>query len=481
MKKVIIIGAGLAGSQAAYYLQQACQVVIYTKRKRENCNSMLAQGGIAAAIDPGDTWQSHYDDTLKAGVQHNDPTATKVLVQDGITDMQALIQNGMKFDRDAAGHFEYGLEGAHARPRILHCHGDQTGKYVTLFMHQQLQQVTWREDCMVTALLKTASGCVGIQYLDPQGHLQMDTADAVVLAAGGLGRIYPLTTNDITVTGDGMALARRAGVALADMEFVQFHPTLLTIKGKCYGLISEAVRGAGGYLIDENRHRLMAAYPQQDLSPRDVVARVLTQAYQAGHQVFLSIEKIPNFETRFPQITANLDAHQVPFRENQLIPVRPGAHFMMGGVKTDTNGATSMPHLYAVGETACTGVHGANRLASNSLLECLVYGKRVAAAILAAPTTPLAPVPTTPVTTTFRLPERTQLQAKAWALLGIQRSGAGLKDFLAWLQHYQYWQLPADYTAEAVEQANLCLAAEAIAQAALKRPKSLGAHARKDA
>lgn len=480
MKKVIVIGAGLAGSQTAYFLQKACQVVVYTKRKRDDCNSMLAQGGIAAAVDPGDTWQSHYDDTVKAGVQHNDPQATKILVQDGIQDIQALIQTGMKFDKDQTGRFEYGLEGAHSRPRILHAHGDQTGKYVTLFVHEQLQNITWREDCMITELLTNAAGCYGIRYLDPQGQMQIDTADAVVIATGGLGRIYPLTTNDITVTGDGAALAQRAGVQLADMEFVQFHPTLLTIKGKCYGLISEAVRGAGGYLVDENGQHLMADYPMKDLSPRDVVARVLTQAYQDGHQVFLSIEKIPNFETRFPQITANLDDHQVPFRENHLIPVRPGAHFMMGGIKTDISGATSMAHLYAVGEAACTGVHGANRLASNSLLECLVYGKRVAAAVLKATPVDKTPAPAPATDATFKLPERQELQQKAWQLLGIQRTGTGITAFLDWLQQYQYRQLPAQYTAEKVEMADLCLAAEAIAKAALKRPKSLGAHARKD-
>lgn len=480
MKKVIVIGAGLAGSQVAYFLQKHCEVVIYTKKKRQNCNSMLAQGGIAAAIDKNDHWEEHYEDTLRAGAYHNERQATSVLVQEGILAVKELIQAGLTFDQTAAGALQYGLEGAHSRPRILHCHGDQTGKYVTHFMQERLTDVTFKEDCMVTELLTDIAGCRGIRYLDAQGELHTDYAEAVVIAAGGLGRLYPLTTNDGTITGDGISLAKRAGALLTDMEFVQFHPTLLTIGGSCYGLISEAVRGAGGYLVDETGRKLLAAYPLKDLSPRDVVARVLAKAYEQGHTVYLAIEKIEKFAEKFPQIAANLARHQISFQKEQLIPVRPGAHFMMGGIQTDVNGQTTLPRLYAVGEAACTGVHGANRLASNSLLECIVYGKRCAKAVLKERALDSSESILRSKRAALVLPQRALLQEKAWQALSIQRTGEELTTFLNWLSQYRFDSLPERYQAEELELADLCLVAKEIGQAALKRTQSLGAHARKD-
>jgi L-aspartate oxidase len=481
MQKVIIVGSGLAASQVAAHLQQSVEVVMYTKKSKKDCNSMLAQGGLAVAIDQQDDWHEHYRDTLAAGVFHNNQHTTEILVKEGILDTRELILSGMNFDQNNDHTLQYGLEGAHSRPRILHSHGDQTGKFLTQFVQAQLKDTTIYENRPVVELLKNASGCCGVAYLDNNHQRQTDWADQVVLATGGIGQLYPLTTNDETITSDGAALAKRAGVTLADMEFVQFHPTLLTKNNKCYGLVSEAVRGAGAILVDETGEPFMRDYPQKDLSPRDVVARVLTEKYAQGHAVYLDITPVVDFEKKFPQITKNLDHHAIPFRTTHRIPVRPGAHFMMGGVQTDDEGHTSLNNLYAVGETACTGVHGANRLASNSLLECLVFGKRAAEAILVShDTVHASALRSVPQRLSFALPDKALLQQKAWQLIGIERADAELTDFLNWLHGYHYHHLPQQFTLAQFEVANLCLTAENIAKAAKKRTQSLGAHARRD-
>lgn len=478
MKKVIIVGGGLAGSLTAALLQETCDVTLFTKKRIDNCNSMLAQGGVAVAIPPKDDWRDHYQDTVKAGVFHNNPETTTILVENGAAAIQQLVDTGLKFDLDNNGDFQFGLEGAHGFPRILHCAGDQTGKYMTIFAHQQLHKVTLKENQPVTRLVISENRCVGVEYYGTDGMIHVQYADAVVLATGGIGGLYPLTTNDGTITGDGAALALRAGVQLSDMEFVQFHPTLLTINGKCYGLVSEAVRGAGGRLIDENGCYVMAdVHEMKDLAPRDVVARTLTEAYQNGHEIFLDISQVQDFETHFPQITGMLDQHGIPFRETKQIPVRPGAHFMMGVITTDKDGRTLLPGLYAVGEAACTGVHGANRLASNSLLECVVFSKRAATAIEKAAEQTLTPQEScVSFSPAFVLPDRAELQRRAWEDLGIQRDPASVTSFICWLKQFTYQQLPQTYTIEALEIANLCLVAEAVAHAALARKESLGAH-----
>ena len=336
-----------------------------------------------------------------------------------------------------------------------------------------------KENQPVTRLLLGEGRCIGVEYLSEIREPTQLYGDAVILATGGIGGLYPLTTNDETITGDEAALAIRAGVSLADMEFVQFHPTLLTQDGKCYGLISEAVRGAGAHLVDEYGRLVMKeVHPMQDLAPRDIVARALTAEYQAGHQIFLDLREVQDFETHFPQITQLIDRHKISFRQNNLIPVRPGAHFMMGGIATDQTGATSLPGLYAVGEAACTGVHGANRLASNSLLECVVFSHQVAQGIVALPDETKA---TTPISQKladkFTLPDKAALQTRAWAALGIQRSPTEIEEFLTWLAQFDFQSLPAHYSLTELETANLCLVAEAIAQAALARKENLGAHA----
>ncbi|MDR3191170.1 MAG: L-aspartate oxidase [Lactobacillaceae bacterium] len=477
MKKVIIIGAGLAGCYLASQLPSTYEIHIFTKGSLKNSDSMLAQGGIACALAPTDSWQAHFADTLQAGGQVNHADNVAQLVQQGPQLVTELITAGMAFDCDSTGAFSYGLEGAHQQPRVLHIQGDQTGKYMTQFVQQQLANVTLHEYCMATELIKNHQQVIGIEFLDADAKLNTMLADVVVLATGGLGGLYPLTSNDVTITGDGQAMALRAGVKLADMEFVQFHPTLLSVDGHCHGLISEAIRGAGAHLVDETGQLIMQAHdPRGDLAPRDVVARVITQTYAAGHNVFLNIQSVVDFERHFPQITANLDAQAIPFRQTNLIPVQPGAHFMMGGIAVNAHGQTNLAGLYAVGEVANTGVHGANRLASNSLLECLVFSRAAAKAIT---TTDLAARPAYQPNARHNrlvLPARTTLQQRAWQAIGIERDPDQIHEFMHWLAQFQYQQLPQQMTQAEFETANMCLIAESIAKAALARPTSLGAH-----
>ncbi|MFV0557296.1 MAG: L-aspartate oxidase [Enterococcus sp.] len=478
--EIVIIGSGLAGCQVAWQLlqQEKHSITILCKGQPTNCNSQLAQGGIAVALAEKDHWEDHYFDTLLAGCQHNQKKLTKQLVKSGPDVVTALIQQGLSFDTKDDGNYDYGLEGAHGTRRILHCAGDQTGKYMLQFFQQKLQNIKWLEHAMVSQLLIKDNQCHGLIYLDAQQQKQQLTADAVILATGGVGNLYPLTTSDTTLTADGHALFLRAGGTLKDMEFIQFHPTLLAKNKQCYGLISEAVRGAGATLVNEDGQAIMAHHPQKDLAPRDVVARTISASYQNKQPVFLDISKIADFPEKFPQITANLRQQHIPFEQNKKIPVHPGAHFTMGGIPVNSSGQTSISCLYAVGEVAYTGVHGANRLASNSLLECLVFGNLVAQALatlsprnnLTAHVSPISPPKN------FHLPEKKALQDAAWHALGIERTQRNLTAFLQWLQKFDYQELPSAYTKEELSLANLCLCAEAIAKAALKRPHSLGAH-----
>ncbi|MCI2018950.1 MAG: L-aspartate oxidase [Lentilactobacillus buchneri] len=479
MRKVIIIGAGLAGCYLATQLQNTCDVTIVTKKSIQDSNSMLAQGGIAASLDPGDSPAQHAADTLAAGQYHNKPAAVNQLVATGPKLIQHLIQDGMAFDRQANGQLDFGLEGAHSHHRILHANGDQTGAALTSFVQQEIHQVHWKPYSTAIALQVQDNVCVGVNIRNNQTQaLETLTGDAVVLATGGLGNLFPLTTNNQTITGDGIAIAARAGVAISDMAFVQFHPTLLSLHGKCYGLITEAIRGSGAILVDENNHRIMANVPKKDLAPRDVVARHLKAWQQQGHQLFLDISAIPDFTSRFPGVTENLDNHHVPFRTTHRIPIQPGAHFVMGGITTDLSAQTSIPHLFAIGEVACNGVHGANRLASNSLLDCLVSAKKAAEAIQKIDAVTIIPqdTPTAPQPKPL-LPSLTDLQQNAWQNLGVVRTKAGLTAFQNWLSQFNYQELqPSQLNAADLAMTNLCLCASLIAKAALAEPKSLGAH-----
>lgn len=474
-ERIIIIGSGIAGSLAALRLMQDYDVTIITKGTKQESNSMLAQGGVAAAITKDDSPKKHFRDTFQAGCYHNKPLAVCELTTYGPIVIQKLIKEGMTFDQQN-GEFLLGLEGAHQMPRILHAGGDQTGKVLTTFIQNQLTAVQWREQEMAIQIIKQGHQAVGVCCLDSNNQLHNYYGEHIILATGGLGQLFPVTTNARTISGDGLALALNAGATLSDMEFIQFHPTLLFIDGHCHGLISEAVRGEGAKLIREDGTAIMeGVHPLLDLAPRDIVSATLANEIAQGELIFLEITAVKNFESRFPGISASLDNHQVPFRKTKRIPVHPGAHFLMGGVRTDLHGKTNIKGLYAIGEVANTGVHGANRLASNSLLETLVFGEKVAAYIQANPAKKrnqsVTPAPPKHLLT-HPLPDKQQLQEKIGIALGITRTEEKLTEFLHWANHFEQ----ANSTCEEAEISNMLLVAKLIATSALKRTESLGAH-----
>ncbi len=473
-ERVIIIGSGIAGCTAAFRLMHDYDVTIITKGLKEESNSMLAQGGVAAAVSKNDTPKKHFSDTFQAGCFHNKVLAVNQLVTNGPIVIQKLIAEGMTFD-EQNGELSLGLEGAHQLPRILHTGGDQTGKFLTTFLQEKLTNIHWQEQKMAIEIIKQNDTAIGVHCLDKENQLHTYYGEHIILASGGLGQLFPVTTNAATISGDGLALAYRAGAKLTDMEFIQFHPTLLFLNGRCHGLISEAVRGEGAKLIRADGSAVMTdVHPRADLAPRDIVAATLFAEIQDGNEVFLDITPIPNFEERFPGITANLDAYHVPFRETKRIPVHPGAHFLMGGIRTDLQGKTNIPGLYAIGEVANAGVHGANRLASNSLLETLVFGEKVAEYILTQKTNLIdhPEIPLSNQTQTPHLPDKQLLQEKIWETLGITRKPEKITEFLHWLTDFDY----ANHTRETAEISHMLITAKLIAESALKRTESLGAH-----
>jgi len=380
----IIVGSGLAGLLAAYHAADYGTVALISKSELDISNSYHAQGGIAAAIGDDDHPRFHFEDTLIAGRNLCDRDAASLLVNEGLERVKELIEKGMEFDKDDAGNLKLGLEGGHSRRRILHADGDATGKMMTSFMLKKVldkSEITTFEYCAALKIIVEENVCKGIQtlrYIDGENIIFL--GKATILATGGLSRLYSRSTNPYTATGDGIALAWQAGARLADMEFIQFHPTAISIPGEEAYLISEAVRGEGAHLLDVNGIRFMPnIHPLAELAPRDVVSSAIFKRMQeTGSIVFLSLRHLNNVNLleRFHSI----DAHLKPLGINllaDLIPIAPAAHYMVGGVRTDIWGQTNITGLFACGEVAATGVMGANRLASNSLLECLVYGKRV--------------------------------------------------------------------------------------------------------
>jgi len=380
----IVVGSGLAGLLAAFHAADYGSVALISKSELDISNSYHAQGGIAAAIGEDDDPLFHFEDTLIAGRNLCDHDAVSLLVNEGLDRVKELIERGMEFDKEEDGCLKLGLEGGHSKRRILHADGDATGKMMTSFMLGKVLSkpgITPFEYCAALKILVEDGVCKGVhtlQYLD--GENIIFTAKATVLATGGLSRLYSRSTNPYTATGDGIALAWQAGARLADMEFIQFHPTALSLQGEDAYLISEAVRGEGAHLLDVNGVRFMPdIHPLAELAPRDVVASaIFNRMQQTGSDIFLSLRHLNNddLNERFHSIVAHLKTLGFNLLTD-LIPIAPAAHYMVGGIRTDIWGQTTIAGLFACGEVASTGVMGANRLASNSLLECLVYGKRV--------------------------------------------------------------------------------------------------------
>ncbi|MBW8749424.1 MAG: L-aspartate oxidase, partial [Acidobacteria bacterium] len=381
----VVVGAGIAGLRAAMTLAKAGSVLVVTKEKMAESNTAYAQGGIAVAMGGAEDVAEHLDDTVMAGDGLVNRESAQVLVEQGPARVEELLAWGTEFDREQ-GELMRTREGAHSRSRILHAHGDATGWEIArslLRMVTANSRIEVREFVTTIDLLRADTGRVcGVVLEDAQAETRVVEACAVLLASGGAGQVYSDTTNPAVATGDGIAMAWRAGAAVSDMEFYQFHPTAFSQTGAPRFLLSEALRGEGAYLRNTAGERFMSRYHKLvELAPRDVVARAITREGMAG-EVYLDMRHVQkDLKARFPGISTFLSRYGFELGRD-LIPVRPAAHYLMGGVRTDTHGRTSLPGLYAAGECACTGVHGANRLASNSLLEGLVFGALAAEAMV---------------------------------------------------------------------------------------------------
>jgi L-aspartate oxidase len=483
--RVIIIGSGVAGLTAALDLASRHDVLVLTKADASESNTRYAQGGVAAVTSTEDTPASHVADTLVAGAGLSDVGAATVLCEGGPDAVRELAERGVAFDTTADGALALGLEAAHEHPRILHVHGDATGEAISSALLQRVADagIRLRARTTVVDVLLDDGRAVGVRLLDGTEL----SADAVILATGGAGQLYRHTTNPEVATGDGVAVALRAGAAVADLEFYQFHPTSLAAPGNF--LISEAVRGEGATLIDADGRRFMLdVHPAAELAPRDVVARGIADqmARQQGAPVRLDATGLGRdfLARRFPTIDASCRRQGYAW-DVDPIPVTPAAHYWMGGVRTDVWGRTSVPGLFAVGEVACTGLHGANRLASNSLLEGLVYGGRVAEALEREPVPAAefaedwqAPAPIDLSDSADAEPyNRSDLQALMWESVGLRRTAAGLREALDTLRG---WRTPEVTDAKATEDANLLLVARAVTASALRRTESRGGHYRAD-
>lgn len=434
---VVVIGAGAAGLMTCLDLPPEFKVLLLNRNTGRRSSSRWAQGGIAAVTRNEDSADSHAEDTVLAGAGLCDGDAVRLLVQEAPHCVERLEQLGMAFDRDQDG-LATTLEAAHSHRRVLHVQ-DRTGRALVDVLRDRVEQrpgLLHRRGVRVTQLLVRDGRCCGVQVLDG-AHLHGIEARAVVLASGGGGHLYANTTNPAQACGEGIALAWQAGAAVEDLEFVQFHPTAIRLDDAPCFLISEAVRGEGGVLVDALGGSPVAHLPQRDLSPRDQVSRALMQAMQRQQvkQMWLDFAAIPReqAERRFPTILDRCDELGLNPLERP-IPVAPAAHYWMGGVATDLQAATTLPGLYAVGEVACTGLHGANRLASNSLMECLVFAHRlkeielgpVPAALASDKTQPLA-LDLDGCSSSQLIDAIEQLRQLCWRRAGVERSAAGLR------------------------------------------------------
>jgi L-aspartate oxidase len=486
----LIIGSGIAGLRAAADLVEVGSVTVLTKADPTESNTGYAQGGIAAALGVDDAAEEHFADTMAAGDGLCDEDAVRVLVEDGVPYVQELVTWGVAFDRDATGALALGREAAHRVRRVLHAR-DATGRAIGDVLWSRVSNesgIQVRNHARATALIVRDGHCVGVRFHDGRRVAECE-AGAVLLATGGAGQVFSETTNPAIATGDGITLAWRAGARVADLEFVQFHPTALAVPGAPRFLLSEALRGEGAWLVNDAGERFMTRYERAgELASRDLVSRaIVKEATRTGRHVFLTLQHLDAdwVHQRFPTIAAACRVAGLDLARDR-IPVGPAAHYIMGGVETDTWGRTTLPGLFAAGEVACAGVHGANRLASNSLLEGLVFGARAAQAMVAPPTagsmnnvtvvdTPLAARLRTALAgpTEARIgraevpPLPEEVRSLMWKAVGLVREATQLQPAVRQLETWS-------------AQSNLALLGYLIASAALRREESRGGHYRAD-
>ena len=490
----IIVGSGIAGLYTALLAKEVGSVLILTKGSIEDCNTRHAQGGIAAPIGKNDSPTLHFQDTIDAGDGLCNSEAVRILVDEAPDRIADLINFGVPFDT-LNGEIALTKEAAHSVPRILHAGGDATGEHieVTLSRHVRMSPIEVLEDCLAIQILIDDGKVRGIRALDCRtGSSENYECRHVILATGGAGRLFKYTTNSDVSTGDGIALAFQAGAEVTDVEFFQFHPTALRLPGVSPFLISEAVRGEGGILRNIDGYHFMPDYASEaDLAPRDVVARSILHEMtkSSSDHVFLDVTHVSprRITTRFPNIYRFCREHGLDITKS-LIPVAPAAHYFMGGVKVNNWGETNIAGLFAAGETACTGLHGANRLASNSLLEVVVFSKRIIertretdkvvsiSGSTEADYYSLSERKVSKASSQFSLPK---LQFLLWDKVGIVRSGEGLAEAAATLAAWQD-SLPQPIDRPSHELSNMILNARLMTEAALLRQESRGAHFRTD-
>jgi L-aspartate oxidase len=497
----LVIGAGIAGLSGAIRLAEAGTVLVVTKEELAESNTAYAQGGIAVAMGGEEDVALHLEDTMAAGDGLVNREAARVLVEQGPRRVEELLEWGTAFDREPkrqngeGGELLRTREGAHSLSRILHANGDATGREiaVSLLRHvREILRIELMEWTTSVDLIVEDGRVVGATLLDGEGGLRVVQARAVLLASGGAGQVYSDTTNPAVATGDGIAMAYRAGAAVSDMEFYQFHPTAFSAPGAPRFLLSETLRGEGAFLLNAKGERFMERYhPLLELAPRDVVARAITREGMDG-PVYLDMRHVKkDLKARFPGISAFLAKYRLELGRD-LIPVRPAAHYLMGGVRTDVHGRTSLPGLYAAGEVACTGVHGANRLASNSLLEGLVFGALAAETMVAengsefngrgsADAAWVASAAPTVEVTSEAATERwiADLRARMWKYAGLLRDATGLGEAQRGLDALAV-SMPRGQFRRALEARNLHGVAGLIVASALGREESRGAHYRND-
>jgi len=495
---VLVVGAGVAGLRAALAASRHSDVIVLAKGKLNQSSTAWAQGGIAAVLDDSaDSFDEHVKNTLDAGAGLCDEQAARRIIEAGPDRIRELIDMGMNLDREPGGDLQFGREGGHTAHRIVHAHGDATGRELAetlIRAAQATEHLRLFEQCFALDLITEAgpgSRCVGAVTHHPKYGLQVIWAKATILASGGCGQVYRETTNPRVATGDGHAMAYRAGAALGDMEFEQFHPTTLYVAGASRTLISEAVRGEGAKLVNRDGVRFMEGrHELADLAPRDVVARAILEQISnyPGAQVYLDAREIgERFAERFPGIHDQLLKFEID-PKTDLIPIRPAMHYMIGGLRVDPETRTTVPGLYAAGEVAASGLHGANRLASNSLLEGLVCGEiagRTCEEMLSQPLSlPIKIVSDIPISDRSELDVadvRSSLRSVMWRHVGIERDGNRLKEISEMIDFWARYTLDKIFDdRDGWEIQNALLVGALITRAAMWRTESRGTHFRTD-
>jgi L-aspartate oxidase len=485
----IVIGSGVAGLRASIELAKSgARVTVLTKDKAQESNTEYAQGGVAVVLSDDDNAELHEEDTLIAGAGLCDVAAVETLVTDGTKYIKQLIEWGIEFDREG-GKLAFTQEAAHSRRRILHAHGDSTGKEIVRALIARARQektIVLMPFANTESLLVSDERCVGVRFLDPILRAPREiSAKAVILCSGGAGQLYQHTTNPPVATGDGMAMAYFAGAEMADMEFIQFHPTALSVENAPRFLLSEAMRGEGGILRNKLGERFMSRYDERlELAPRDIVSRsIVAEMRRTGtREVFLDMTALSEeyLKERFPKIYETCKFYNLNIARD-LLPVSPASHYCMGGIRTDLRGRTTVPGLYAAGEVSCTGVHGANRLASNSLLEGLVFGARAGEAAfkdnyelritnyeLKNPQSEISNIESGISTAVKKRVKRVM-----WERVGILRDKDSLRRALSEFEQIAQANL-------SVSSRNFVTLANLVAKAAMWREESRGGHFRND-